>query len=125
MTNAELITTFFRLFDEEDVDALLELFTDDCSFSMILYERDLQGKTELRSFFEEHIANWSEHREWATSIVVDGDAGASELHFEGVLKNGTTVVMDNLNVWDFQDGKIRRIRVYADTAPFRDALGAN
>lgn len=123
MTNAELITTFFRLFDEEDVDGLLELFTDDCSFSMILYERDIQGKGELRAFFEEHISNWSEHREWATSIVVEGDAGASELHFEGVLKNGAEVVMDNLNVWDFEDGRIRRIRVYADTAAFREALG--
>ena len=122
MTNAELITTFFRLFDEEGVDALLELFTDDCSFSMILYERDLQGKADLRTFFSEHIANWSEHREWATSIVVEGDAGASELHFEGVLKNGASVVMDNLNVWDFEGGKIRRIRVYADTGPFREAL---
>ena len=121
--SAELITTFFRLFDEENVDALLDLFTDDATFSMILYERDIQGKDELRAFFEEHIANWSEHREWATSILVDGDAGASELHFEGVLKNGTEVVMDNLNVWDFESGKIRRIRVYADTAGFREALG--
>ena len=123
MTNAELITTFFALFDEEDVDGLLELFTEDCSFSMILYERDVQGKADLRTFFEEHISNWSEHREWATSIVIQGDAGASELHFEGVLNNGTAVVMDNLNVWDFENGKIRRIRVYADTADFRTALG--
>lgn len=123
MTNAELITTFFSRFDDEDVDGLLDLFTDDCSFSMVLYERDVQGKDELRAFFEDHISNWSEHREWATSIVVEGEAGASELHFEGVLKNGTPVVMDNLNVWDFDNGKIRRIRVYADTAEFRDALG--
>ena len=59
MSNADLITRFFELFDEEDVDALLELFTEDCSFSMILYERDLQGKADLRTFFSEHIANWS------------------------------------------------------------------
>jgi ketosteroid isomerase-like protein len=124
VTNAELITAFFARFDDEDVDGLLELFTDDCSFGMILYERDLRGKDELRNFFEDHLSNWSEHREWATSIVVDGNAGASELHFEGVLKNGAPVVMDNLNVWDFEGGKIKRIRVYADTAPFRDALGA-
>lgn len=125
MSHAETITAFFRLFDEENVDALLELFSEDCSFSMILYERDLQGKDELRAFFTEHIANWREHREWATSIVVDGDAAASELHFEGVLNNGKRVVMDNLNVWDFVDSKIRRIRVYADTAPFREGLEAS
>ena len=69
------------------------------------------------------MANWSEHREWATTIALDGDEGASELHFEGVMKNGTEIVMDNLNVWDFADGKIRRIRAYADTAAFRDGLG--
>ncbi len=90
---------------------------------MTLYERDLVGKDALRSFFGEHISNWREHREWATSIVVEGNAGASELHFEGVLNNGEPVVMDNLNVWDFEDGKIRRIRVYADTYGFQKALG--
>ena len=120
---AELINEFFRRFDAEDIDGLLELFCDDCSFSMALYERDLVGKEELGAFFNEHISNWREHREWATSIVVEGDAGASELHFEGVLKNGAPVVMDNLNVWDFAGGKIRRIRVYADTYGFRKALG--
>jgi len=122
MSHADTIRAFFRLFDEEDVVSLLELFVDDCSFSMILYDRDIQGKEELRAFFENHISNWSEHREWATSIVVGGSAAASELHFEGTLKNGRKVVMDNLNVWDFEGKRIRRIRVYADTAPFRDAI---
>ncbi len=42
--HAALIHEFFRRFDAEDVEGLLELFTDDCSFSMILYERDLRGK---------------------------------------------------------------------------------
>jgi ketosteroid isomerase-like protein len=122
VTNADLIQEFFRRFNAEDVDGLLELFTDDCSFSMILYDRDIQGKAELRAFVELHLANWSEHREWPTSIIVEGDAGASELHFEGVTTAGSRVVMDNLNVWDFVDGRIRRIRVYADTAPMREAF---
>ena len=118
-----LIHEFFRRFDAEDVDGLLDLFTDDCSFSMILYERDLRGKAELAEFFRMHISNWREHREWATSVLVEGDAGASELHFEGVTTAGKRVVMDNLNVWDFEGGLIKRIRVYADTAPIREALG--
>ena len=121
-TYREVIEEFFRRFDAEDVDGLLELFVDDCSFSMILYDRDLRGKDELAAFFREHMGNWREHREWATSIVVEGDAGASELHFEGVTTAGRPVVMDNLNVWDFADGRIARIRVYADTAPMREAF---
>lgn len=53
----DLIVTFFARFDAEDVDGLLELFTDDCSFSMVLYDRDLHGKAELAEFFRMHMAN--------------------------------------------------------------------
>lgn len=121
---AATILEFFRRFDAEDVDGLLDLFADDATFSMILYERELQGKAELAEFFRLHLANWRSHREWATSVIVDGRSAASELHFEGVTHDGTEVVMDNLNVWDFTpDGLIQRIRVYADTAPIAAALG--
>ena len=57
MKNERLITEFFRRFDEEDVGSLLELFVDDCTFSMTLHEEDLNGKDELRAFFEQHISN--------------------------------------------------------------------
>jgi ketosteroid isomerase-like protein len=122
MTNEELIHEFFRRFDAGDVDRLLELFTDDCSFSMILYDRDVRGKAELGDLFRRHLGNWREHREWATSVIVEGDAAGSELRFEGVTTGGREVVMDNLNVWDFAGGRIRRVRVYADTAPLRAAF---
>ena len=122
MTNEELIHEFFRRFDAEDVDGLLELFTDDCSYSTVLLDRDVTGKAELGDFFRLHLGNWSEHREWATSVIVEGDAAGSELHFEGSTVGGCEVVMDNLNVWDFAGGRIRRIRVYADTAPLQAAF---
>ena len=117
MTNEELIHEFFRRFDAEDVDGLLELFTDDCSFSTILNDRDSRGKAELGDLFRRQLGKWSEHREWATSVIVERDVAGSEVHFEGVSTDGRKVVMDSLNVWDFAGGRIRRIRVYADTAP--------
>lgn len=122
MTNEELIYEFFRRSDAGDVDGLLELFADDCSYSTVLLDRDVTGKAELRDFFRLHLGNWSEHREWATSVIVEGDAAGSEVHFEGVSTDGREVVMDNLNVWDFAGGRIRRIRVYADTAPLQAAF---
>jgi ketosteroid isomerase-like protein len=119
---ASLIEEFFRRFDADDIDGLLELFVDDCSFAMVVYGVDLHGKAEIADFFRMHMGNWREHREWATSILVKGDEGASELHFEGVTTSGQPVVMDNLNIWDFEGGSIRRIRVYADTAPMQGVL---
>lgn len=117
MTNEELIHEFFRRSDAGDVDRLLELFSDDCSFAMILLDRDVSGKAELGAFFRKQLGKWSEHREWATTVIVEGDLAGSEVHFEGVTAGGRAVTLDNLNVWDFASGRIRRIRVYADTAP--------
>ena len=85
-----------------------------CRFSICRWI-SAESKTELERFVDRHRGDIARD--------LDGDEGASELHFEGVMKNGTEIVMDNLNVWDFADGKIRRIRAYADTAAFRDGLG--
>ena len=122
MTHEELIHEFVRRVDAEDVDGLLELLTDDCSLSMILLDRDNRGKAALSAFFRGQLGRWSEHRAWATNVIVEGDVAGSELHFEGVTTGGRKVVMDSLEVWDFAGGRIRRIRVYADTAPLRAAF---
>lgn len=122
MTNEELIHEFCRRSDAGDVDGLLELFTDDCSYSAILLDRDVSGKAELGDFLRRRLGNWHSHRDWATSVIVEGDVAGSELRFEGVTTAGREAVLETLNVWDFAGGRIRRIRVYADTAPLSAAL---
>lgn len=122
-THASTIRAFFARFDAEDVDGLLELFTEGATLRMPLYDEDLKGKDQLREFFRAHMDNWKEHREWATSILVDGDRAASELHYEGVAKNGAEIVMDNVNIFEFENGKILAIRIYADTWDFKHKMG--
>ncbi len=123
-TYTEIIKAFFARFDAEDVDGLLALFAPDAELHMPLYDKALQGHDELREFFRGHMDNWKTHREWATSILVDGERAASELHFEGVANNGAEIVMDNLNIYDFEAGKIRSLRIYADTWDFKQKMAA-
>lgn len=120
---ARLIREFFARFDAQDVAGLLELFCEDATMKMPLYATQVSGKGELRQFFQSHISNWKEHREWATSIIVEGQRAASELHFEGITLSGEEIVMDNVNIYEFARGKIKAIRVYADTWEFRQKLG--
>ena len=122
MTNEELVHEFFRRSDAGDVDGLLELFSDDCSYSTVLLERELCGKAELGDFFRRTLGGLRSHREWATNVIVEGDVAGSEVHFEGISSTGREVALDSLNVWDFAGGHIRRIRVYVDTAPIAAAF---
>ena len=122
MTNEELVHEFCRRSDAGDVDGLLELFSDDCSYSTVLLERELRGKAELGDFFRRNLGGLHSHRERATNVIVEGDVAGSEVRFEGSSSTGREVALDSLNVWDFADGRIRRIRVYVDTAPIAAAF---
>jgi ketosteroid isomerase-like protein len=119
---AELIREFYSRLGTRDVDGLVDLFTEDCTFTSPLELRDLEGKDELRSFFKEHLATWWDHRETPVTVLIDGDAAAAVVHVEGVLRGGERLELDNINVWQFTRRGIRRLRIYMDTAPYRAAL---
>jgi ketosteroid isomerase-like protein len=119
---AELVREFFRRLDARDVDGVVDLFTEDCTFSIALQRRDLEGKDELRAFLNEHLASWYDRCETPTTVLVEGNAAAAEVRVEGVVRGGKPVAIDNVNVWEFARGGIRRLRIYTDTAPYLAAL---
>jgi ketosteroid isomerase-like protein len=44
-------------------------------------------------------------------------------HVNGKTHAGIDVEADNVWIYEFEDGALRRARVYADTATIRDAAG--
>lgn len=85
----ENVRKYYRTVDQDDVDAVVELFSDD-----IVYERPgyptIHGQAELREFYDESSVIDSGHHVVAT-IVTNYPQVAVNGQFNGRLRTGTTV----------------------------------
>jgi hypothetical protein len=57
-----------------------------------------------------------------TDIIIDGNKLVAPLHFEAQTQDGTLIATNNLNLWTFENGKFKVLRIYMDTYPYRQAL---
>jgi ketosteroid isomerase-like protein len=66
---------------------------------------------------------WAEFSSTPVDLIDAGDKLVLPVHVKGRTHAGIEVEADNVWIFDFEDGAVRRARVYADTATLRDAAG--
>lgn len=120
---SEVIHRYFLAVDEERLDDIVDCFCEDATFDFPLAERPVRGHEELRSFFSAHTGRFSDHVDRVTRVLVDGDAGISELVFDATTTDGRVVHLENCNVYRFRDGKFAAVRVYGDSVTIRHQFG--
>jgi len=115
--------TYFERVTRGDVDGILELFADDAQLvNPMTGEQGIQGKTALRAFYQNLVGSLVDYHAGPTDIIIDGNKLVAPLHLEGKTKDGAPIVMNNLNLWTFENGKFKVLRIYMDTYPYRQAL---
>ena len=115
--------TYFERVTNGDVDGILELFADDAQLiNPVTGEEGIQGKVALRTFYEKLTSSLVDYKAAATDIIIDGNKLVAPLHLAGKTTDGQPLVMDNLNLWTFENGKFKVLRIYMDTHPYRQAL---
>jgi ketosteroid isomerase-like protein len=99
---------------------LLTLFDEEC-------EAVVLGRTELARGPRELEAFWRDYRSGFRGVqttfthVVEGDSGAVlEWVAQGALASGEPVQLRGVTVLELEDGRIRRLRGYHDSAVRRD-----
>ena len=65
---------------------------------------------------------WSVHHDEPVRVILAGDVATVEVRFEGATTEGVTVGFDALDVFDFEDGLIRRISNWYDLVYVRARL---
>ena len=118
----DLVLHYFRMVDEENIDAVVDCFCDDGEFSFPLSETPVTGKMSLREFFQAHVARFSEHHDKVTSFLFEGNRGASEIEFIAKTTGGQPLHFRACNIYEFHEGKFKRVKVYLDTVPLREAF---
>lgn len=118
---ADMLADFAAAWNRHDIDALMSFMSDDCVFETVAGPEQWgarhTGREAVRAAFAAAWANfpdaqWNNGQHW-----VAGDRGVSESTFTGTAADGSRVEADMVDVFTFQDGKIRVKNAYRKQRP--------
>ncbi len=110
----ETLKQILDAFNRHDLDAIMEFFSDDCSFDFPRgpepYGQRFIGKAEVRNALASRFkgipdVRYGEDSHW---ISGDGDRGVSEWLLTGTSASGVRVKVRGCDIWEFQNGKVVR-----------------
>jgi ketosteroid isomerase-like protein len=82
-----------------------------------------RGRERIARWFAEDLWEmWAEFSSTPTDLIDGGDKIVVPVHVKAKTHHGNEVEADNIWIYEFEDGALRRARVYADTATIRDAV---
>jgi steroid Delta-isomerase len=115
--------TYFERVNTGDVEGILALFADDAQLiHPMTGETGIRGKAALRAAYQHFFRNLVHSHASPTDIIIEGNKLVAPVHVEGTTKDGQPIAMHNLNLWTFEHGKFKVLRIYMDTYPYRQAL---
>lgn len=103
-----------KLEENEDVEALVEIHTEDCEVGNVAVSQTFRGHDGLREFWTNYRKTFGEMKSTFRNIFATEEGAALEWTTEGT-SNGEDVSYDGVSTLEIEDGKVRRFMAYFDT----------
>src|ERR687893_1709533 len=110
----DFIEALRRLEEDRDVEALVEIHTEDCEVGNVSVPETFKGRDGLREFWTEYRKTFGEMRSTFRNVFATGEGAALEWTTEGT-SNGEDLSYDGVSILEVKDGKVRRFMAYFDT----------
>ncbi|WZH52462.1 MAG: AMP-binding protein [Nocardioides alkalitolerans] len=110
----DLVERYFAAVNARDWDA----FRDTLHPEVTIRQGDLleaAGIARVTRLYQAIVAQWDEHEDRPTRVLVDGDTAAVEITFTGRRPDGTPVTFPAMDVLTVEDGRVRRVSTWYDT----------
>ncbi len=110
----ETLKDILEAFNRHDLDAIMEFFSEDCSFDFPRgpepWGQRFTGKTQVREALAGRFkgipdVHYGEDRHW---ISAEGYKGVSEWTLTGNTTSGLSLKVRGCDLWEFNQGKIIR-----------------
>lgn len=128
MSNAEALVRAFAGWGRDNPANLRDLLHPDCELVVpdsIPYGGTFRGADAAIAWFTHELWRWFEEFTSTPEDLIDaGDRIIVPVHVRARAKNGRTLDVHNVRIYEFKQGKLIRGRVYADTAVLRDTVAA-
>ena len=108
----ETLKQILEAFNRHDLDAIMEFFSDDCSFDFPKgsepWGQRFIGKDQVREALAGRFkgipdVHYGEDRHW-----VSADRGVSEWTLTGTTTSGLSLKVRGCDLWEFRNGKVIR-----------------
>ena len=108
----ETLKEALEAFNRHDLDAIMEYFSDDCSFDFPRgpepWGKRFIGKAQVREALAGRFSgipdvHYGDDRHW-----VSGDKGVSEWTLTGTTTAGVKLKVRGCDLWEFKNGKVSR-----------------
>jgi steroid delta-isomerase-like uncharacterized protein len=103
-----------KLEEDRDVEALVEIHTEDCEVGNVAVSQTFRGHDGLREFWTEYRKTFGEMKSTFRNVFATEEGAALEWTTEGT-SDGQTVSYDGVSILEVEGGKIRRFMAYFDT----------
>ena len=118
--NSETTDSFIAAWGDQDLDAIMDHFTDDAAYANVPMGPPHVGKTDIRGFIAGFLETASEVR-FVVHHQVEGADGVVMNERTDILQMGDKrIELPVMGVFEFRDGKISAWRDYFDMAVFAD-----
>jgi ketosteroid isomerase-like protein len=121
VTARDTIDEYFRLVNSDGWDELTGLFDPEATYRTP-GARLRVGRADVIGLYRRMFAAWSVHHDTATRVLVDGDAAAVEVRFDGTTLDGRTVTFDAVDIFHFRDDRIATLATWYDLIAVRAQL---
>jgi steroid delta-isomerase-like uncharacterized protein len=110
----ETLKQILDAFNRHDLDAIMEFFSDDCSFDFPRgpepFGQRFIGKAQVREALAGRFkgipdVHYGEDRHW---ISLEGNRGVSEWTLTGTTTSGLNIKVRGCDLWEFENGKVTR-----------------
>jgi ketosteroid isomerase-like protein len=119
-SNVELLKQAFAGLGKGNAAGFAQLMDEDSELVLpdsIPYGGTYRGPEAAADFLARDIWRWfDEFTSTPTRVIDAGDQIVVPVRVQATAKNGRTMDVENVWIYEFSDGRLRRGRVYADTA---------
>lgn len=106
-----VLERYIKAQEEGDIEALVSCWHPEVeAVHPLRPDRSWQGRESYRRFW---ARQWSGSRRGRNTILI-AEAVGSRIFLEGVTEHEDGTLVPNMNIFEIEDGMIRRARVYTD-----------
>jgi ketosteroid isomerase-like protein len=121
MSPEDVVLSYFRCLDSEDWDTMRTLWHPESELRAV-GTRPRRGVEQVIGYFSGLFTPWPRHTDAPTRLICNGETVVAEVTFTGTTPDGRDVTFDAIDVFDLEDGLIRRFSNWYDIAYARRVL---